>query len=284
MNHSYNGQKTIQEILSDVSRWLWFQKRMGLEYLPNHKELYDLLHNSGLHRPEGTLNERHSPAPTLPKAGPQRRRQQLTQAMVQGVTVPSFSCKDFSELQSALAACPGCEASDAKRPVPTKPVQEPQVLVVTDAINYEEELAGSYFTGPAMELLNNMLKAIDIPLNQVYSTGLFKCRTSTKPKRADVERCASFLMAEIRLLKPRAILSFTPLLSWPLLGKTASLSRLRGKAHIICMNEQELAIFFTHSPNTILKTTGNAQKALKLEVWKDLQTLQETLKKTGENT
>ncbi len=275
-----NDQKTIQEILLDVSRWLWFQKRMGLEYLPNDKELCSLLHTQGFHRAADAAPNRHNPAPIQQKDWPAKIQPQPSRATVQSEAVPSFQYKDFNELQFALAACTGCDAVKSKRPVPTKPVQQPKVMVVTDTIDYEEELEGSYFTRPAMELLDKMLTAIDLSLNQVYLTGLFKCRTSAKPKRRDVERCAGFLMAEIGLLKPRAILSFTPLLSWPMLGKTASLSRLRERPHIIRINDQELTIFFTHSPNTILKTTGNAQKTLKLEVWKDLQKLQEALKKT----
>lgn len=279
-----NHQKSIQEILLDLSRWLWFQKRMGLEYLPNDKGLCSLLGTPASPRAVSTGPEWHNPAPTQQKKGQTKVQLQTPQLTAQSMDIAWFQYKDFHELQSALATCPGCGAAVTRRPVPTKPVQKPKVLVVTDAINYEEELEGSYFTGPAMELLDKMLKAIDIPLNQAYLTGLFKCRTSAKPKRVDIKHCAGFLMAEIGLLKPRAILSFTPLLSWPLLGKTASLSRLRQRPHIIRINDHELTIFFTHSPNTILKTTGNAQKALKLEVWKDLQALQDTLKKTEETS
>jgi|GEM_PF-967255 len=270
--------ETTQDILKELAQWLLFQKRMGLEYLPRDKGLCGLMHSQGLDGTAVAFTDGDSPAPVQLKKGPAPRRPQQPRTMAQPEAIPSFQCNDFKELQSALAACPGCGAAGAIRPVPTKPVQKPKVLVVTDAINYEEELAGGYFAGPAMELLDRMLKAIDIPLNQAYLTGLFKCRTSAKPRRVDVERCAGFLMAEIRLLKPMAILSFTPLLSWPLFGKTASLSHLRGRPHIIRMNDHELTIFFTHSPNAILKTHGNAQKALKLEVWKDLQILQETLK------
>lgn len=281
-----NDSKIIQEILRDVSRWLRFQKCMGLEYLPNDKELCSLLHmhTHGSYRAAGAAHGEYSPVPIQQKNDLAKIQQQPPQATVSSKAVPSFQCKDFNELQSALAACPGCEAAGSKRPVSTKPVRNPKVLVVTDVIDYEEELEGGYFTRSATELLDKMLAAIDIPLHQAYLTGLFKCRTSVKPKRADVERCAGFLMAEIELLKPKAILSFTPLLSWPLFGKTASLSRLREKSHLIRINNHELTIFFTHSPNTILKTTGNAQKALKIEAWKDLQKLQKALEKAEKNT
>lgn len=263
-----------------MSCWLQFQKRMGLEYLPNDNKLCALLHSKDLHKAASASPAQHSRA-AIPQT---TKRPQISEAPAQSSKIPSFEYNGFNELQSAIAACPGCEAADTRRPVPTKPIQKPKVLVVTDAIDYEEELAGGYLTGTAMELLEKMLKAINIPMDQVYLTGLFKCRTGTKPKRMDVERCARFLVAEIGLLKPQAILSFTPLLSWPLLGKMASLSHLRGKTHLICINEHEMMLFFTHSPKTILKTTANTQKTLKLETWKDLQTLQEELKKTMGNT
>lgn len=267
-------QKTIHDILHEVSQWLLFQKHMGLSQLPYDKK-YRLFHDTSLPKGPHEVSNKQSVTQT-----PVEKAPTPPEFSIKNRVVP-FECKNFDELQALLLACPGCKAAPARRPLTLAPIQKPSIMVVTDTISYEEEIEGRYFTGEAMELLKKMLTAIDLDMNQVYLTGLFKCRTTVKPQRMDVEQCARFLLTELHLINPKAILSFTPLLSTTLLGKTASLSHLRKKAHLFNLTGNKVGLFFTHSPNIIVKNKGNAQKILKIEVWQDLQLLQETLTKNS---
>lgn len=263
--------KNIHQILKEISIWLCYQRQMGLEYLPRALDLPPLIIGNGSASPSISPSSATTAPPTIAN-----RSLPNNKILNQSIT-KFYKFQNINELQIAIQACAGCAASVTRRPLPIAPKENPELLVVGDIIGHDEEREGVYFAGQARELLEKMLKAIRISITDTYLTALLKCRTKTKPKRADVEHCANFLMAEIELLNPKAILSFTPLLSLPLFGKMLPLSKLRGNVHRVQINDKTLKVCFTHSPSTILNTPQNTQKILKLEAWQDLQNLQKVL-------
>lgn len=91
-----------------------------------------------------------------------------------------------------------------------------QLMLIGEAPGENEDLLGEPFMGRAGDLLNKILKETGIDRNKIYITNTVKCRPTEKkgkrlanraPTQEEIDNCKSWLWKEIKLIKPRLIVT-----------------------------------------------------------------------------
>jgi uracil-DNA glycosylase family 4 len=88
-------------------------------------------------------------------------------------------------------------------------------MLVGEGPGREEDLAGRPFVGRAGRLLDELLASVGLRRETLYVTNVIKDRATTAtiphrnrpPTRAEVAACAPWLAAEVRLIRPRIVVT-----------------------------------------------------------------------------
>jgi uracil-DNA glycosylase family 4 len=144
------------------------------------------------------------------------------------------------------------------------------LMFVGEAPGADEDQQGEPFVGRAGQLLNNMIKAMGLQREDVYIANIIKCRPpgNRTPERDECETCSPFLMRQIAVIQPKAIVALGAVAAKTLLAINAPMSNLRG--HWYDFRETKLAV--TYHPAFLLRDPRQ-----KKEAWKDLQMVMKTL-------
>jgi DNA polymerase len=139
-----------------------------------------------------------------------------------------------------------------------------RLMFVGEGPGADEDAQGVPFVGKAGQLLNNMIAAMGLKREEVYIANIVKCRPpgNRVPEPVEANTCSQFLVRQIDVVRPEAIVALGSTAATYLLGVKQSLSGLRGRWHT-CRGAK-LAV--TYHPAFLLRDPR--QKA---EAWKDLQ-------------
>jgi DNA polymerase len=148
-----------------------------------------------------------------------------------------------------------------------------RLMFVGEGPGADEDAQGLPFVGKAGQLLNNMIAAMGLARAEVYIANIVKCRPpgNRVPEPVEANTCSQFLLRQIDVVRPEAIVALGSTAATYLLGVKRSLSALRGHWHT-CRGAK-LAV--TYHPAFLLRDPR--QKA---EAWKDLQMVMAELKLT----
>ncbi len=156
------------------------------------------------------------------------------------------SAKDFvpesaslPQLAEAVKGCEGCELfRDATQAVFGEGPARARILVVGEQPGDQEDLAGRPFVGPAGLLLDRALEEAGIDRVDLYVTNAVKhfrfdrqekLRLHKKPKGSQISACRPWLEAEIRAVRPEAILCLGATAAQSVVGREVSISKERGQ-------------------------------------------------------
>lgn len=145
-----------------------------------------------------------------------------------------------------------------------------ELMFIGEAPGADEDQQGEPFVGRAGQLLNNMIKAMGIRREDVYIANIIKCRPpgNRTPERDECETCSPFLMRQIEVVKPKAIVALGAVAAKTLLAVNAPMSELRGRWYDF--RGTKLAV--TYHPAFLLRDPRQ-----KKETWKDLQMVMKDL-------
>jgi uracil-DNA glycosylase len=113
-----------------------------------------------------------------------------------------------------------------------------ELMLVGEQPGDAEDLAGRPFVGPAGRVLDRALEEAGIDRSRVYVTNVVKHfkweprgkrRIHKKPNAAEINACRPWLDAEIRLVKPRAIVCLGATAAQALLGRQFKVTAHRGE-------------------------------------------------------
>lgn len=177
-------------------------------------------------------------------------------------------CTECALCQSRVKALPGQGNPNS-----------PDVMFIGPAPDAEDEQAGETFSGPAGELMTQMITAMGYEREQVFLTNICKCRPENDraPLLDEMQACTAFLEEQIRIIRPKVIV---------VMGEQA----IKG----LFLNQSEAAapqgrwtqyhgipVMSTFHPKYILRFQNDAQgqqKRLKISVWSALQAV---MRQTG---
>ena len=117
-------------------------------------------------------------------------------------------------------------------------LQRSEVVFVGEQPGDKEDLAGRPFVGPAGRVLDQALEAAGIDRSAVYVTNVVKHfkweargkrRIHKKPNMAEITACKPWLEAELRAIKPKALVCLGSTAAQALLGKDFKVTKQRGE-------------------------------------------------------
>ena len=145
-----------------------------------------------------------------------------------------------------------------------------ELMFIGEAPGADEDQQGEPFVGRAGQLLNNMIKAMGLQREDVYIANIIKCRPpgNRTPERDECDTCSPFLMRQIEVIRPKAIVALGAVAAKTLLAINAPMSELRGRWYDF--RGTKLAV--TYHPAFLLRDPRQ-----KKEAWKDLQIVMKEL-------
>src|SRR5438477_7943252 len=141
-----------------------------------------------------------------------------------------------------------------------------ELMFVGEGPGADEDEQGLPFVGRAGQLLNNMIAAMGLRREDVYIANVVKCRPpgNRTPERDECETCSPFLLRQIDVIRPKAIVALGAVAAKTLLGISDSMASLRGRLYDF--RDTKLAV--TYHPAFLLRDPRQ-----KKEAWKDLPTV-----------
>lgn len=173
--------------------------------------------------------------------------------------------QSLEQVNAAIAGCKACPLVEtATQPVPGVGNPFADVLVVGEAPGEKEDLTGEPFVGPAGELLNKILGAIQLDRETVYICNVLKHRPpgNRNPMPDEVRACAPFLQRQVDLVQPKIILAFGAFAAQSLLGTKLAIGKLRQQLHWY----QGIPLVATYHPAALLRN-----EAWKRPTWEDIK-------------
>lgn len=188
---------------------------------------------------------------------------------------------DWPALREAVAGCTACGLCQARRQtVFGVGHAAAHWMIVGEAPGEQEDLKGEPFVGAAGQLLDSMLRALDLtradapPERQVYIANTLKCRPprNRNPEPEELAQCEPFLMRQIELIRPRLILAMGRFAVHALLRTTDPIGKLRGRVH----GYQGVPLVVTYHPAYLLRNLADKARA-----WDDLCLAAQTVDSVG---
>lgn len=175
----------------------------------------------------------------------------------------------FKALRESVQGCRACElyegATQAVMGTGPSPGKA-RLMLVGEQPGDREDIEGLPFVGPAGRVLNRGLERAGIERADAYVTNVVKHfrykargkrRIHQTPERVHVAACRPWLAAELRLVKPRALVCLGATAAQALLGSHVRIGRDRGHPM-----ESELAdlVTLTAHPSAILRQRDDAER------------------------
>ncbi len=144
------------------------------------------------------------------------------------------------------------------------------ILIISDRPRSEEDRSGLVFAGKSRVLLENMLTAIQLKIENIAMMNLIPWRPAgnASPTEAQINLILPFAKRALELLKPKFILAFSSVPGQYLAGGDQSILRQRGKWQTV----NGAPMMATLHPDELLKFPLHKKMA-----WRDLQLFRDKL-------
>lgn len=172
-------------------------------------------------------------------------------------------------LQQAMAGFDGCRLKfTAKNICFADGSPDAELMVIGDTPGRDDDLEGIPFSGPAGQMLNRILAAINLSREQAYLANTLPWRPpGNRPATPlELDLCRPFLDRQIELVAPKVIVALGDPAAKALTGSREPIYKLRGNWHsLTTAGEQSVAIMPSLHPDYLLRTP--AQKRFAWEDW-----------------
>jgi DNA polymerase len=192
----------------------------------------------------------------------------------------------LKKLREAAAGCRGCNLY--KGPIQTVFGEGPataELMLVGEVPGDREDKEGHPFVGPAGRELDKALEAAGIAREDVYLTNVVKHfkfeergkrRIHQTPKKAEVDACLPWLDTEIKLVKPRAIVTLGATAAKALHGASFRLTQHRGE--LLDAGQAEFVAATIHPSAIVRNRDEEARRAERDALAADLRAVLDALR------
>lgn len=184
------------------------------------------------------------------------------------------AAQSLADIEGLVAACTRCPLyQTATNPVPGTGSGGAELVVVGEAPGATEDEQGKPFVGAAGQLLTKILSAIQLSRDDVFITNVLKHRppANRNPLPHEVQACSPYLLRQLELIRPRAILALGTFAAQTLLQTTQTIGSLRGFVH----RYHGIPLVVTYHPAALLRNP-----AWKRPTWQDVQLVRRILDST----
>lgn len=177
----------------------------------------------------------------------------------------------FSRLKEEVTACLKCDLCKTRTNVVFgEGNPEADLMFVGEAPGKDEDLQGRPFVGRAGQLLTKIIEAIGLKREDVFIGNVLKCRPpeNRNPLPSEIVECSPYLLAQIKMIKPRVICALGKFAAQTLLNTETPISKLRGTFH----DYHGVKLMPTYHPAYLLRNPSG-----KKDVWEDMQLIAKEL-------
>ncbi|MCA9290563.1 MAG: uracil-DNA glycosylase, partial [Phycisphaerales bacterium] len=167
--------------------------------------------------------------------------------------------------------CPHCTTATAHhRTVFGEGSATADLMFVGEAPGEEEDRTGRPFVGRAGKKLDEIIQAIGLRREDVYIANVLKSRppNNRTPLAPEIDACAPYLQAQIRIIRPRVIVTLGGPATKLLLHTTEGITRLRGIWASYRVDDIDVPVMPTFHPAYLLR---NYTVETRKQVWSDMQ-------------
>ena len=153
-----------------------------------------------------------------------------------------------------------------------------QIMIIGEGPGQKEDEIGKPFVGDAGNLLNKMLKAINIERDKIYITNVVNYRppNNRKPEPSEIIRYSQFLKEHISIIDPKILILMGSTAMEALLGSNKKISKERGQWKEVIIKQKNYRTIVTFHPAYLLRKPEQKKYS-----WDDLKIIREELDKQG---
>ena len=146
------------------------------------------------------------------------------------------------------------------------------IMLVGDTPGLIEDESGYSYQGEIGTLLKKMLLAINIKIENIYSTYSINFRPpkDRKPTTQEIKRYSIFLKEHISIINPKMIILMGSTAMEAITGINKQISIERGKWKEIILKEKTIPIIITFSPSYLIRFPENKKYS-----WEDLKKIKQ---------
>jgi len=150
-----------------------------------------------------------------------------------------------------------------------------ELMLVGEQPGDREDLAGKPFVGPAGRIFDEGLELADLDRSTLYVANAVKHfkwkprgkrRIHERPDVAEINACAPWLEREVELVGPRMIVALGATAVRALLGRSATITSLRGDVHT---SRFDIPMVVTVHPSAIVRLRDADERRAALEAFAD---------------
>ena len=149
------------------------------------------------------------------------------------------------------------------------------IMLIGESPGEAEDLAGLTFQGETGDLLNKMLKAINIDRKKIYLAYSvnFRPPDDRKPTTQEINRYSIFLKEHISIIDPKIIVLMGSTAMEAVTGLNDKITNERGKWNEIILKNKTYPIMITFSPSYLIRFPENKKFS-----WEDLKKIRQKIK------
>lgn len=178
---------------------------------------------------------------------------------------------DLDGIAARVAECRACRLCQSRsNTVPGEGPSNARLVVVGEGPGATEDETGRPFVGRAGELLTDVLRAIDLPREEVFICNVVKCRPpdNRKPLQDEIDACVAYLYRQLEVIAPKVIMAMGGTATETLLGTKRSLASLRNRVHSF----RGVPLIVTYHPAALLRNPN-----WKKPTWDDVRIARQLL-------
>ena len=148
------------------------------------------------------------------------------------------------------------------------------IMLIGETPGELEERSGKSFQGEIGLLLKKMLSAIDIKIEDTYSTYSINFRPpeDRKPTTQEIKRYSIFLKEHISIISPKIIILLGSTAMAAVTGLNSRISIERGKWNEIILKNKTIPLIITFSPSYLIRFPENKKYS-----WEDLKKIKKKI-------
>lgn len=265
-------EKTDTDLLAEISKFLHYHKSLGITVYPRTTMLEHFLEEWDTKKPSPPQTE----SLTRQKIGKYSKTSEQKHSFDPGLSAKTT----LQDVREEIGDCKRCPLRKTRTNIVFgEGPADAKLMIVADAPAEDDDRQCLPFQGPAGDLLDKMLAAINLSRQEVYLTTLVKCYpgAQARPREDEIKTCFPFLLRQIEIICPTVICTMGMLTAQKMLHSQNSLFQLRGRFYNfndLCSTDLDGKIVVMPSlPPSLLLENADLKKAS----WKDLQMVQKRL-------
>ena len=152
-------------------------------------------------------------------------------------------------------------------------IQSP-IMIVGEGPGQKEDELGKPFVGDAGNLLNKMLKAINIKRDKIYITNVvnYRAPNNRKPEPSEINRYSEFLKEHISIIDPKILILMGSTAMEAIIGSNKRISKERGQWKEVIIKQKNFKAIVTFHPAYLLRKPDQKKFS-----WEDLKIIRKEI-------